>query len=346
MMYVNKRVFLRGRAALSLTHWLFDFVQDSGLQIQQASRDLGLPLTNFASDTEFVSYRSYSELFEWTAKALNNENIALDLAKSRGLNSLGVYGYLLSNSQTLAQAFQHAQRYFPIIQEDSALTCLEANNEFHISYQVTLPEVVANHQDVVFTLATCILFIRQYCGQDWLPTRVLLTSPPPSDTSQHKTVFGEGVHYNQNVNRIELPAQLLTTAIPNADPTLLSILEKQCMDLLNRASERLELSSYVRSVLLESWHNKRVDAESIATQLNMSRRTLNRYLLEEGYTFRQIKEGVLVELAKSALIESDASVTDIALNLGYSEISPFVRAFKRLTQQTPNRFRRTHRSTS
>jgi AraC-like DNA-binding protein len=75
----------------------------------------------------------------------------------------------------------------------------------------------------------------------------------------------------------------------------------------------------------------------------MSRSTLKRRLQDEGLTFRDVKEGVILELAKRALSETDIPVGDIADRLGYSEPSSFHRAFRRLSGTTPSDFRRQHR---
>ena len=44
--------------------------------------------------------------------------------------------------------------------------------------------------------------------------------------------------------------------------------------------------------------------------------------------------------------ESDVSVADLALRLGFSEPSAFMRAFRAWTGQTPGTYRQTHRALS
>jgi AraC family transcriptional regulator len=47
-----------------------------------------------------------------------------------------------------------------------------------------------------------------------------------------------------------------------------------------------------------------------------------------------------IEQAKQLLANRDASITAIALDVGFSETSTFTAAFHRLTGQTPSRYRR------
>ena len=48
-----------------------------------------------------------------------------------------------------------------------------------------------------------------------------------------------------------------------------------------------------------------------------------------------------IERAKTLLAKPALSITDIALELGYSETGSFTAAFRRITGRTPTRYRRT-----
>ncbi len=50
-----------------------------------------------------------------------------------------------------------------------------------------------------------------------------------------------------------------------------------------------------------------------------------------------------VERAKALLVQNDATVAEVALRCGFGDQSAFTTAFRRLTRQTPTRYRETHR---
>ncbi|MDT4871125.1 HTH-type transcriptional regulator VirS [compost metagenome] len=87
-----------------------------------------------------------------------------------------------------------------------------------------------------------------------------------------------------------------------------------------------------------------VSLEQVASDLNMGLRTLQRRLAEHNVDFSQLVEDVRRSLAESYVMQSDYSLTEIALLLGYSEASTFCRAFRRWTQLTPQQFRLRGRS--
>jgi AraC-like DNA-binding protein len=60
---------------------------------------------------------------------------------------------------------------------------------------------------------------------------------------------------------------------------------------------------------------------------------------EYGLTFKQLINKMRIEEAKRLLQESDLRVTDIAMNLGFNDLSYFNRIFKRYAKVPPSRFR-------
>lgn len=53
---------------------------------------------------------------------------------------------------------------------------------------------------------------------------------------------------------------------------------------------------------------------------------------------------IKIERAKQQLVESDESLQEIALNLGFGAYSNFFNAFKKITKMTPEKFRLQHQS--
>jgi len=83
-------------------------------------------------------------------------------------------------------------------------------------------------------------------------------------------------------------------------------------------------------------------AKHIATPPSYISQTLNETL---GLNFFDYVNRYRVEAAKIALLTSDATVLDIAMNVGFNAKSSFYTAFKKETEQTPNQFRQAGRQT-
>lgn len=79
--------------------------------------------------------------------------------------------------------------------------------------------------------------------------------------------------------------------------------------------------------------------QQIASSLNVSNRTLQRKLREEGTSFIDLLQDTRLQLACKYLSSPGRSVVETAYLLGFSEPSTFSRAFKRWTGQSPAEYR-------
>ena len=95
----------------------------------------------------------------------------------------------------------------------------------------------------------------------------------------------------------------------------------------------------VRRQLTAQLSSGMANQESIANELHMSLRTLQRKLESEGTTFKRLLEETRKGLAIQYMAESHHSVNEITYLLGFSEASNFSRAFKRWTGQSPSAYR-------
>ena len=86
---------------------------------------------------------------------------------------------------------------------------------------------------------------------------------------------------------------------------------------------------------IESW----LTINQAAELADMSVRSFQRRLAEQGETYGQLSDAIKAKVAKHLLENTDHSLSEIASALGYTERTNFVRAFKRWTGLTPKQFR-------
>ena len=78
---------------------------------------------------------------------------------------------------------------------------------------------------------------------------------------------------------------------------------------------------------------------TVASELAMSERSVQRSLSEDATSYREIVDAVRKDLALSHLSQPGRSATDVAFLLGFSEPSAFTRAFRRWTGSSPSQFK-------
>jgi AraC-like DNA-binding protein len=142
--------------------------------------------------------------------------------------------------------------------------------------------------------------------------------------------------FDQPITRIRFDADVLNYPIITGDPVAREIARLQCERELSELGMASRFADRVRRLLASD----DASLESIASQLELSPRTLRRRLAAEGVSFSTLVEQSRRDEALRLLRSSRLSVEDVARQLGYTNASTFVRAFHRWTGQTPKQYRR------
>ncbi|RBW54999.1 AraC family transcriptional regulator [Ruegeria sp. A3M17] len=84
----------------------------------------------------------------------------------------------------------------------------------------------------------------------------------------------------------------------------------------------------------------RATIQSVAKEMGMSSRSLQRYLAVSGFTFSDIRNQAVNHAAMTMLTHSELSIAAVSKRLGYNNPSSFTRAFVRWNGATPGIYRR------
>ena len=95
----------------------------------------------------------------------------------------------------------------------------------------------------------------------------------------------------------------------------------------------------VRSELIERLPSGHLDEGDIAASINLSRRSLQRKLKQQGVSFSGLLDSSRRELGLQYVRDSRHSLNEIAYLLGFSEPGNFTRAFKRWYGKAPSQYR-------
>ena len=104
----------------------------------------------------------------------------------------------------------------------------------------------------------------------------------------------------------------------------------------DRESSFVEL---VRGSIQQNLTGRRPTIESIADDLHMSPRTLQRRLQEAGARFQHVLDDARHRLARYYLGNSDLELNEAAYLLGFGDANSFARAFRGWEGQAPGRWR-------
>lgn len=325
-----------------------DFIPSGFIEtLQNYARERGLPAPalldklNAALESPSMSALQFCELLESVRQLDPVEALGLRLGLSAEPRQFGVVGYMVSSCGTLGQALARYHRYQGLLQAGLSSRAWLKDGVLYMRWT----QAVANTPLAAeFSLAVFVALCQSLIGRPVTPVRAGLPFPRPQDTSVYQVLLGCPLDFDCNAIELALPAHLLALPISSKDPYLLRLLEQQAQALLKRqprfeAGQAGAFFPQVQEQIVESIKNGDVSADAVARALNCSLRTFYRQLREAGYSYRGLLAHTRHTLARQYLSDAALAQTDVALLLGYSEQSSFIRAFRTWTGMTPGEYR-------
>ncbi len=160
----------------------------------------------------------------------------------------------------------------------------------------------------------------------------------PAHEDAYELMFPGPLRFDAAQAEIRFDARYLALPLRRDEKALQQMLQRALpLTVLQYRRDRL-LVQQVRQVLsnpAEFSHN----AETLATELNMSSRSLHRQLHEEGASLQQIKDEVRFEKAKELLLRTAKPIKQVAEASGFRNEKSFIRAFNAWVGTSPTPFR-------
>lgn len=185
-----------------------------------------------------------------------------------------------------------------------------------------------------------ILFAtRQVTGVELRPTEVHLPYPTPDETSVYERTFGAPVIFGERDASLTLRNEDLDRPVVQADPGLISYLDRFADEVQKGLANRGSATEQVRRTIWTELSSGHPSLARIARRMGTSTRSLQRRLSEENTTFAELLDELRRTMALRLLDDPNLAIYEIAFLLGYSEPSTFFRAFRRWQGTSPQAYR-------
>ncbi|MEL6569763.1 MAG: helix-turn-helix transcriptional regulator, partial [Pseudomonadota bacterium] len=121
--------------------------------------------------------------------------------------------------------------------------------------------------------------------------------------------------------------------------SLWETLEPGFVEQLEERMGTTTMSGQIKRALAEALPGGSTSVDDMARRLNVSKRSLQRRLSEEGTSFQKVLDETRFEMSDRYLKETGLSLPEISYLLGFRETSSFFRAFHGWTCTTPGDYR-------
>lgn len=320
---------------------LLDFGQTRGIEAAALLRGTRLNPVQMADPDMTVSASQELAVISNLRQQLHDDpGLGLQVGLSYHLSAYGILGYGLMSSATGSDALGLARRFLPLTYAFVSIAHHKAEDFDELIFEPPDELEPALQRFVVErAMGAASRLLRDVLGASFELAGFELCSATPPDAQRlrhlRQRVLGAEIQHHAPFNRLSFAHEHLTRPLPQANAVTAAMCERMCAELLARRRTRLDTAAFVHEHLSALPPGQSPELADMAKLLNTSERTLKRRLHQEGTSFRSISNAVRHTKAQQLIEEGRMTMTEIAAELGFSDLSSFSQAFKRWNGTAP-----------
>jgi len=315
---------------------LLDLLESCGQDVDEVASMLGLQ-GGESRPFDFLTVEQHFRLWDLAIEMTGDPALGLHLPDR--MTASGKVHFLVpltASAPTLRSAFALIERFSVLLSDVERHEVHEEGDALVLVHAYTCPSYHRSQLEL-FGFYACET-ARRILGPGTRPSRIEVRYPDPGYADEMAALLGTPVTFSARREALYFPLELADRPAVRPNPFLHRALLDHAASTLTAIRPSALLTDRVRLRVTEGLPLGTADAESVARELGMTRRTLHRHLLEEGTTFRALLDETRRSLA-GAHLRLGKNVAETADLLGFTTPSAFNRAFKRWYGEPPSRWR-------
>jgi len=310
-----------------------------GVNPDDLLKDVGLRRADVLDPDNRIPYAAVLAFVERAATTLGDTSYGLRLGAAQEARNSGMLGFLMLNSPTLLDALSNIQRYHRVLGDGEDIEIVRTGPRFTLRFRETDKALRGLRHNSEYIAAIIVRACRDMTRKRISPVRVEFMHGRPNAKVAYADYLGCPVKFHAEWDALIYDDDTMSLPVIGADSALLKVLERACQKILGPTPKKSDIVHDVRELVVDRLAKGTVNLDTVAAQLNMSSKTLERRLAERDTTFSAVLDDIRSGLAKRYLGDTDLRLDQIAYLTGYSEAAALVRAFKRWSGTTPMQFR-------
>lgn len=188
-------------------------------------------------------------------------------------------------------------------------------------------------------LAASAAIVNSLCIRPIPVQRACFTYARPADLAMLRAMFGNNLHFGQPVSCLYFERAALNFAVTQLDYEITIDPGHPLHRLFDNQEQTDPFLAGLRRSIARLLPLGAMTIDTVAGELNVSRRTLQRRLADRNTQFLQILQDVRAELAVRYLADKRLAIIEIAFLLGYTDQGSFSSAFKIWHGVSPREYR-------
>ena len=296
----------------------------------------GLVLADTGNPEAQIDVAASTALLDDVEVLLADPSLGINMARHGEYSSFGGLGLALAAGGSLLSVLQRITRFHRLI-SDVVLSEMSEDDDYVAIHFSASGNHTPHPQAIAFVMSSIVRMLRIRVRPDLNPARV--AAPFVSEgfglalQRYFRTPVEKAERFSLYFERAAAREQLQSSDVQLA--AMLDATLNQRLAELDKGSLAVQLSLWVEERLPEG----EPALGEAAKQFNLSVRSLQRRLGDEGLTWKQLVENTRKTLVERHLRTPGMSVTQLAFLLGFADVSSFSRAFKKWYGVAPSQFK-------
>ncbi len=316
--------------------------ESGGVSRADLLRNANLPPSSNTESDIFISTRQYFQILRGIEDLSRRASFGTCILSEITTNSFPAALFVPFVARNLADALSYAGKYAQLNQPEH-LTYETSGRDFSVSSEWRYAAASVPPIAVDMSFSYIMEVARRGSRRHIVPRRVELKRDAPCDR-QHEMYFGCRVQFNAPRNVLVLNRDDLDSDFPDYNADLIRIILPSLDNAVRDQCARQSLREEVKRVLKRTFACGRPAIRTVARELCIGERTLQRRITEEGTSFRTLLLEARQELARDLLSDQNTTVEEAAYLLGFCDAKSFYRAFRDQEGMTPSQWRRTQQA--
>lgn len=250
---------------------------------------------------------------------------------------LHALGYALLASETLEEFCKRLVRYWALVAQSGHHSISDDGTELRLDAEARNASLCFETEDAFAALV--LRLMRMAYREELKPLRVELRRPVPAGgDGPYREYFSCPVLFERASLTLYFDLATMRQPLSGASRELAQHNDQIVLRYLEKL-DRDDIVNRVRAHIVAGLGGGSCSRADVAASMHMSASTLQARLARAGLSFQRLLDETRHELALAYIEQSGLPITEIAFMLGFSDLSNFIRAFKRWAGMSPTEFR-------
>jgi AraC-like DNA-binding protein len=273
-----------------------------------------------------ISERLLVDALAGAVRAADRPSLPVEFGSTIRPADMGIFGMLILAAPSLGRALELSVK-FQRLMTTTATTHLEhARGAARWVWRCGRPRTLGIRVRNEVVLTEHVAVVRALVAGA-TPRQVCFVHPKPSGSEAHARYFDCPIAWSADEDSVAWHNAHLHPPM-GSDPALCEFIEREAQRRLLLLPPSGSVDE-VREAILQHLPTSNVNLPTIAALLGRAPRSLRRELASAGCAYRSLVDGVRKQRALELASVQRHSMTEIALKLGFSEVSAFSRAWRR-----------------